>query len=1124
MANNVNSNLTQRLFAYMQHKDDLTANIAKIYQNSLIFIGDQKQIYVPLYNAYVGIGMDAYDSISNRIEQVEQNLANIESETKTGVVSAILPQRSAHYNDGFTPSLPDYNWPKLAGDLTITANGNYNPDTGFSFAHNWTYNSGTGEFIPVGDSQNTVATSGLRISYTVRTSTQTIGGETVEVPIYNQLVIDDSLTWSYMLGAYSYSLEFSRDFTNNRIETLYHDLLGIGETIYVPIAYSDLFKEDPSHPGQAIYVPGEYWYKSGDTWTQLTGEPSNGTQYYTQSTNYNNSYNINIADGIQTLKEVAYMLDQLSDGGLGKVTYVSRSEWESHNYGTALKVDNATIGTYNGTVYRVIAANGKPSSSQNSYAYYVTLDADNLGIQMAYSIAGNNAAIADLHNHIELAEQGTTTVRSTGVYNATNSVITLSQWSNKTFKQTDTEQQLAPGYIVGDVKTGVILDLAKTYLTYNHSLTIDGSDYTNISVTDINGIINDTERHLVFERVNFANGEYPQHGGTYYFYDSINSKMTYTDIFSGVNTWPESKEDAIEYGANNETSMWWIPNGAICDEHVNDTFKEVDQAYKLNNPGEDYYTYTANGWVSNSNGTYILDTQGNDFVQHAIIDNSNHIATTAWVQSLISEIQSSEDGVSDETLKLAYAYTHGRIDNLDNDSKYSYAEFEKWLITTNRTITNTVGTTAYYDEKNTKFGLYVSEVNAYNDTFTGSYLNNKLKSQYISRIVESDGIVEVKETSELPTDQLEIKSVVWGSQQDDNANYVQISLPNVDIDNNDNVYESDNIQKLIAFVYNDGGPLKQVYYRDNNIQTYVKVTQIDQNGPVTTSNYGNYFVLESEGVFRQLNDAQGTKNLRIAKAFIRQDTNSAYWKQLYQLGNSYCELDLASISFDTNGNDTPEITYIDANGDRQILDLTEANISNLYVKNISSNADKKQYLTGSIKHYSYLNDGGVGQNTIDLNVNITNLEDATTTNTGFADAYDVKSFIENIFTWVNLSANVNNAWIATSPRFYKTLRLQVVANESDTNVQSNEHRMLLESMINDIISDGTKICYKQNDTYTQISNDNLTNCIILTTVSGKRVFTLGVNENPYDLYTCQQSEMINPVNMNISNLANVPNG
>ena len=57
--------IDDKLFGYISKNSDLDENIIQRYKNSLIFIGDEKQIYIPTINSYVGIGLSYLDNVIN---------------------------------------------------------------------------------------------------------------------------------------------------------------------------------------------------------------------------------------------------------------------------------------------------------------------------------------------------------------------------------------------------------------------------------------------------------------------------------------------------------------------------------------------------------------------------------------------------------------------------------------------------------------------------------------------------------------------------------------------------------------------------------------------------------------------------------------------------------------------------------------------------------------------------------------------------------------------------------------------------------------------------------------------------------------------------------------------------
>ena len=96
MTNNINVNLAGRLFAYVQHGVDISENIKKEYNSSLIFIGDESQIYVPAKNTYVGIGTTAYSHTIEAINDLNSAMAELMNSSKSATVQRIYPQYGSY--------------------------------------------------------------------------------------------------------------------------------------------------------------------------------------------------------------------------------------------------------------------------------------------------------------------------------------------------------------------------------------------------------------------------------------------------------------------------------------------------------------------------------------------------------------------------------------------------------------------------------------------------------------------------------------------------------------------------------------------------------------------------------------------------------------------------------------------------------------------------------------------------------------------------------------------------------------------------------------------------------------------------------------------------------------------
>ena len=64
--------IDDKLFGYISKSGDLTEDIVQRYKNSLIFIGDEKQIYVPTTNSYVGVGTSTLEEIRTSVSSSDK--------------------------------------------------------------------------------------------------------------------------------------------------------------------------------------------------------------------------------------------------------------------------------------------------------------------------------------------------------------------------------------------------------------------------------------------------------------------------------------------------------------------------------------------------------------------------------------------------------------------------------------------------------------------------------------------------------------------------------------------------------------------------------------------------------------------------------------------------------------------------------------------------------------------------------------------------------------------------------------------------------------------------------------------------------------------------------------------
>ena len=376
------------MFAYIDNHGELTNSMVQQYNDSLIFLGDEKQIFVPLINAYVGIGTTAYNNLLERIGQSNDNLNEynkyIHCDTVTSIYTQFSPTeletfRQASVNGqvnvrGISISeqpqtevvfkanknivlkgLNDYNLPNGEDELGRTVSTYNTSGITLNIEHNGSIHIGRYEF------------NGVQYSYTYYDP-------------YDTITIDDTKTWSYITASNSYMTHFVTKFATEQANRVYKNLLGESD-VFIEKEFDEAFnydhnddyntnwlyefedvfvkrddgsyqkievENDENGAGFAILLNGQVIYtnipvvndeitingvvKSVLTSTQLqsilAGKGNAGLYggyiklvngkiipvwYHRDNSTTASSY-INIVDGIQTIKEVAYILDTLTDG------------------------------------------------------------------------------------------------------------------------------------------------------------------------------------------------------------------------------------------------------------------------------------------------------------------------------------------------------------------------------------------------------------------------------------------------------------------------------------------------------------------------------------------------------------------------------------------------------------------------------------------------------------------------------------------------------------------------------------------------------------------------------------------------------------------------------------------
>ena len=1180
---NSNVNIGNRLFAYIAHSADVNTYITTQYNNSMLFIGDEQQIYVPAMGAYVGIGMTAYNNTMNFVLDVNDKLTELEKALKSSMVSKIYPQWN---NKEFGGAITNMTY--LTQEITIKGIGDYDPATGFSYT-SYTVTNATGNSITQDvkyTNNKHYASSGISVTY-YSTPAQTNSDGSI-TPGENYIVIDDKLTWSYIANAYTYSMNFAKKYTATEVERLYHNLLGDGDinNAYLPADFHEAFIEVIQNPDDSSYgaiTPDtakyhvlnnadgrKYWYKlkvtgitlgenetaesyvkTHDTvdgfekepngtitfwkWTEYVLEgASNSTatnaiskyaetahtaagtdiqvpQLYIYSDEYNYTYNINISDGIQTLKEVAYLLDVLTDG-LGELTYISHAEY-------------AALGENTTGYYRVIGT----AYSTSNYAYYFKQNPENLGLQMAYSLASLKIDTNDLHNHTNWLEDGATTLRSVvaqgskfanvsidgqhkvkltdhNIQVAGNNghfedgITTLYAASNATRTQTGDEENNARynwsgnSYTLGDADIRLKLDLTQTYMTVETKLgevnTVSLNQYKDIYGTDAH-FVTIGGSQVVLQAADMA--------------QIIPSAASYYTIAADPNNADVEIATLVgnpETNVHNQNGLqyYWQPNtGAIQEHYINTKFKKVDDVYIANNSSTDFYIETADittstltgltvdgtakyvkltqaqALTANSKGVqvYIIKTKqvGANTVLESeagtirpVIDNRDAIATASWVASYLTAAISGLGDQFDDILEEAKRYTDQKIDELDSESLYSDFGANVWdawcaanisgeykdstgathtgagTIIFNSSDYKSAKTEHYEYYKNTDASAPTAPstqakraIDLYGENGGPVSLYNKQYSEYVYSTVEENGIVKT-ETRELPVDRISSRTEIWGTNSSTvyQRTFAALSTASItdDLNGDPDVSSADANDKLFAFVSTKTYD-NNIYVQTANEFEYVPAAAADYSTLYDdTANYGPsklFFVNSKNGKFVAIADSEEDWHGANFTVTSIDGIHAPRFVQLYTRTPKYAEVDLETIVW---ANDYSKIIGCYAEG----VEYTDADGLDLFYIPGENNTDggttdprvnkaNKQYISTHYKHYSATStthgyEPGHGENEFEVVTYITNLEDATKNNTGLADAYDVKTFVENFFNWVDVSATVTQDNIETNVAWY----------------------------------------------------------------------------------------------------------
>ena len=278
--------------------------------------------------------------------------------------------------------------------------------------------------------------------------------------------------------------------------------------------------------------------------------------------------------------------------------------------------------------------------------------------------------------------------------------------------------------------------------------------------------------------------------------------------------------------------------------------------------------------------------------------------------------------------------------------------------TTRQGLADVAWTTAYVSDarKSITEEITAATYSAYQYSYT---LVNSLNSEdavdtgyFVSGVSIVDGKIQVTPTH-LPTDKVVANTTVWGEDTDALKEYQKVD-------------EGQIATRIDACA--------KLYKKDGT--TFVKAT----TGEVTTVD--NKVTVGGKQAYKLDGDA---KFVEIPGELDNQVRNSL------SKGKAYTEYIPVYVAADKYS----------------LIDIEDI-VSGKYIGDVyelkAQPTEAKKYISAETTHNIDVNDKNTGENTLHLTAHITKIEDASATNTGLVDAYDVKQVIDNIFEWVDLSA------------------------------------------------------------------------------------------------------------------------
>ena len=300
----MSTKITDKLFTYSSSYDYVKQHAATIkqnYPNSIVLIGDEQMLWQPLTNSYVGVPFSKFAYAYNTaIPDLQEKVAGIVGQgniiSGIGIGGTSSPTATVVANNDHIIGLTTTNSADTTYQLlTVSNNGTSDIVLDAKNAYNFILDQ-------VEEAKK------YAVSNSIATSDN----------IYKLLLGDDSTYVEHEIDEF-----IKENAYTGKSDIFYNDAI----YAYGPSGYTRLdFVHDTANDTWSIQTQdhsttvAEYNPSTGtfsniaSNWKTEGSSPNLDLVLYTYNNAAQNSYNMSITEGIETLKEVAYILDVITDG------------------------------------------------------------------------------------------------------------------------------------------------------------------------------------------------------------------------------------------------------------------------------------------------------------------------------------------------------------------------------------------------------------------------------------------------------------------------------------------------------------------------------------------------------------------------------------------------------------------------------------------------------------------------------------------------------------------------------------------------------------------------------------------------------------------------------------------